>query len=449
MTASARPSRPHSLRARLLGLVLACILVGSAVLAGTAYRGALHEADAMNDLHLQQVAQSLRANVPFGALGGLGGGADLDLLVQIWGPDGAELYRSARVPLPQRAVLGFSDVTQDGVRYRVYSIQTPLQTVQIAQDLDARQRRARAQALRATLPALLTGPLLMLAVAWVIARTLAPVERMRRQVAARAADDWEPLPDDRLPDEVRPLVQELNLLFGRTRQAFAAQRQFVADAAHELRSPLTALKLQAQALGRAPDDAARAVAVGRLSQGIDRAIALVGQLLDLARQDAGGGAAAATAPPAGVPLDALVRQAVADAVPLAKARGIDIGVPQLDTSRVTAHADALAMLLRNLLDNAVKFTPTGGRIDVCLADAPGGARLTVDDSGPGIPEEERARVFDRFYRSPDAAAGGSGLGLAIVEAVARRHGAALRLDRAPQLGGLRVEVRFPPVATPA
>ncbi len=449
MSTGARPSRPHSLRARLLGLVLACILVGSAVLAGTAYRGALREADAMNDLHLQQVAQSLRANVPFGALGGLGGGADLDLLVQIWGPDGAELYRSARVPLPQRAVLGFSDVTQDGVRYRVYSIQTPLQTVQIAQDLDARQRRARAQALRATLPALLTGPLLMLAVAWVIARTLAPVERMRRQVAARAADDWEPLPDDRLPDEVRPLVQELNLLFGRTRQAFAAQRQFVADAAHELRSPLTALKLQAQALGRAPDDAARAVAVGRLSQGIDRAIALVGQLLDLARQDAGGGSSAATAPPAAVPLDALVRQAVADAVPLAKARGIDIGVPQLDTSRVTAHADALAMLLRNLLDNAVKFTPTGGRIDVCLADAPGGARLTVDDSGPGIPEEERARVFDRFYRSPDAAAGGSGLGLAIVEAVARRHGAALRLDRAPQLGGLRVEVRFPPVATPA
>lgn len=432
---------PRSLRTRLLGLVLACILVASAVLAAGAYRGALREADASNDLHLQQVAQSLRSNVPLGALEGLDERGDLDLLVQIWGPDGVQLYRSARATLPQHAVLGFSDISVDGNRYRVYSIQTPLQTVQIAQDMDARQDRARAQALRATLPALLTAPLLMLAVAWIIARTLAPVERVRRQVAGRAADDLDPLPEDGLPDEVKPLVEELNLLFHRTRGAFDAQRNFVADAAHELRSPLTALKLQVQGLQRATDDAARDRAAQRLGQGIDRAIALVGQLLVLARQDAGSAQAAA---PADLDLQSLVRRTVAEWLPQAHARRIDLGVPRADAATVHGQADALAILLRNLLDNAIKFTPEGGQVDVELRAQPGaGLLLAVDDSGPGIAEADRDRVFDRFFRSPDATAGGSGLGLAIVKAVADRHGAQLRLDRSAQLGGLRIEVRWP------
>ncbi|WP_198971954.1 ATP-binding protein [Xylophilus sp. ASV27] len=434
---------PRSLRTRLLGLVLACILLGSAVLAAGAYRGALREADAMNDLHLQQVAQSLRSNIPLGSLEGLGDDADLDLLVQIWGPDGVQIYRSARAELPQHAVLGFSDVTVQGTRYRVYSIQTPLQTVQIAQDMDARQRRARAQALRATLPALLTGPLLMLAVGWIISRTLAPVERMRRQVAGRAADDLHPLPEQGLPDEVRPLVQELNLLFGRTRRAFEAQRHFVADAAHELRSPLTALKLQVQALRRAPEGEAREQAVARLGQGIDRAIALLGQLLVLARQEAGGEQASASAE---LDLQDLLRQALADVLPQSQARGIDLGLHHAEPARVRGQADALRILLRNLLDNALKFSPAGGRVDAELRREDGAALVAVDDSGPGIAQADRERVFDRFYRSPEATAAGSGLGLAIVKAIAERHGATLRLERSARLGGLRVEVRIPLVA---
>ncbi|MEH3087184.1 MAG: ATP-binding protein [Xylophilus ampelinus] len=453
----------RSLRGRLMALVLACILAAVGVLAAGAYRGALREADATADLHLQQVAQSLGSNLPLGGAGGIDESAAVDLLVQIWGPDGVQLYRSARARLPQRAVLGFSDMVADGTRYRVYSIQTPLQTVQIAQDLDARQARARGQALRATLPVWLTAPLLMLAVGWIIGRTLAPVERMRRQVAGRAADDLEPLPEDDLPDEVRPLVRELNLLFGRTRDAFAAQRSFVADAAHELRSPLTALKLQAQALQRAgaqDDPAARERAAARLAQGIDRAIALVGQLLALARQDAGG---AAQAPMAPVDLRALLRRAVGELLPQASARRIDLGLADPDAEGagrgadregqgdgeaavpVRGQADALGILLRNLLDNAVKFTPEGGRVDASLRRLPdGGALLAVEDSGPGIAEADRPRVFDRFFRSAEATAGGSGLGLAIVRAVADRHGAVLRLDRSARLGGLRVEVRWPP-----
>ncbi|WPB58123.1 ATP-binding protein [Xylophilus sp. GOD-11R] len=432
---------PRSLHARLMVLLLACVALAAAALATGAYRTALREADTLNDLHLRQVANSLRHAVPLVGRTDEEADADLDLQVQIWSADGVQLYRSARARLPQRAVLGFSDMTVEGTRYRVYSIQTPLQTVQIAQDLDARQERARAQALRATLPVVLVAPLLMLAMGAVISRTLAPVERMRRQVAGRAADDLRPLPEDRLPDEVLPLVRELNLLFGRVRGAFDAQRHFVADAAHELRSPLTALKLQVQGLRRQPQDTgAQAAAVDRLTQGIDRAIALVGQLLQLARQDAGSLASGAAG---ALDLRDVVQAVTADALPLAAARGIDLGAVAVDSAPITGHADSLQTLLRNLVDNAIKFAPQGGQVDIELRRSGDGALLAVDDNGPGIPDAYRARVLDRFFRMPDAAAPGSGLGLAIVQAIAARHGATLALSSSPTLGGLRVEVRFP------
>lgn len=452
--------RSFSLRSRLLGLVLASIVTAAAVLAVGAYRGALRDADAMADLHLQQVAQSLRSNVPLGTLEGLDDSSALDLLVQIWGPDGVQLYRSRHANLPPRAVLGFSDLRVNGTDYRVYSIQTPLQTVQIAQDLDARRRRAQVQALHATVPVLLTLPLLMLAVVVIVRRTLAPVERMRRQVAGRAAENLDALPASGLPDEVKPLVQELNLLFARVRDAFTAQRNFVADAAHELRSPLTALRLQVQALRRAPadDPASHAAALARLEQGIDRAIALMGQLLTLARQDAGAAASQGTGHAAAlVDLQALVSASVTECLPQAALRHIDLGVAQAEPAQVGGQSEALAILLRNLIDNALKFTPEGGRVDVAVrvvagdaaqgaaGAAPGGALLTVDDSGPGIAPAHRQRVFDRFFREPDAVAGGSGLGLAIVDAIARQHHAAVTLGTS-SLGGLRVEVRFPAIA---
>jgi len=432
---------PNSLQDRLMVLLLACVVLAAALVAMGAYRNALHEADALNDLHLQQVARSLRHTVPLGGLSADGEDGDLDLQVQIWDAEGAQLYRSARAALPQRAVLGFSDMTVEGTRYRVYSIQTALQTVQIAQDMDAREGRARAQALRATVPVVLVAPLLMLAVGAIISRTLAPVERMRRQVADRAADDLQPLPEEHLPEEVLPLVQELNLLFGRVRQAFDAQRHFVADAAHELRSPLTALKLQIQGLQRGhADAAAQQAAAARLALGIDRAIALVGQLLQLARQDAGQGGTAGAMP---IDLRELVQAVVADALPLAVSRQIDLGVVAADPVCLSGDAEGLQTLLRNLVDNAIKFAPQGGQVDVELRDRNGGVLLAVDDNGPGIPVEYRQRVLDRFFRTPAAAAAaGSGLGLAIVRAVAERHGASLTLTASPTLAGLRVEVRF-------
>ncbi len=434
----------HSLRRRLLLLLLGAIALFAAIQGASAYRGALQQADAMFDYHLQQMAHSMRA----GALRQLPPGAaldeDADFLVQIWGPDGVQLFRSPRSALPQSAVLGFSDVTVQGQPYRVYTVQTPLQTVQIAQDMTARNDRARALAARAVLPVVLMAPLLMLVVGWVVSRSLAPVERMRRQVAQRAADDLSPLADGGLPDEVRPLVQELNGLFARVRAAFDSQQHFVADAAHELRSPLAALKLQAQALrGDATDAQAREAAVTRLNHGIERAIRLVEQLLALARAE--GGAAPHQTP---VALLDVVRLAMGDALPAAQAAGIDLGVAHANGAPplpVNGDAEALRMMLRNLIDNAIKYTPAPGQVDVSLQQDGAHAVLAVEDSGPGIAPEDRERVFDRFYRASKAAAhaGGSGLGLAIVQAIAQRHGATVQLQPSTRLGGLRVQVRLP------
>lgn len=439
----------HSLKGRLLGFILVAILLGALLQAVTAYRGAVRQADALFDDHLQQTARSLRGGIPLGLpQPGNAEDAAYDLLVQIWGQDGTQIFRSNRSALPPRAVLGFSDVEAHGNRYRVYTLQTPLQTVQIAQDLSARTARARALAFRAVLPFAWLTPLLMLAVWWIIKRSLAPIERTRRVVAGRAADDFSPLEDAGLPDEVRPLVDELNLLFGRVRQAFEAQKNFVADAAHELRSPLTALKLQAQTLRRVDGDpAAREAAVARLNLGLDRAIRGVEQLLLLAREEASSGQATDAALP--VDLQQVIQLAVADVLPQARVKNMDVGLASNNAAQamapVAGQADALRILLRNLLENAVKYTPPGGQVDVSLALVDGQAVLTVEDSGPGIAPENRLRVFDRFFRASDTAQeSGSGLGLAIARAIAERHGAKLVLGTSDRLGGLKVDVCFAP-----
>lgn len=443
----------HSLKRRLLWFVLVAILLATVLQAATAYRSAVQQADAMFDDHLQQVARSLGGSARFSSgaepdfpAALMQGDGGFDIYVQVWGPDGTQLFRSTRSTLPPRTILGFSEVEADGNHYRVYSLQTASQTVQIAQDLGARATRARAIALHAVLPFALLTPLLMLAVWWAINRSLAPIERARRQVANRAVNDFSPLVNDDLPDEVRPLVDELNLLFGRVRDAFEMQQHFVADAAHELRSPLTALKLQAQALRRAstdPDE--REVGVARLNQGIDRAIRLVEQLLVLAREE--GSAVTQRAEP--VDLGEIVRWAVADMLPLAQPRYIDLGISKHQQVVVMGQPEALRMLLRNLLDNAIKYTPVSGQVDVSIESLDGQAVLTIEDSGPGIAAQDRSRVFDRFFRASDPLAEtGSGLGLAIVKTIADRHGATLRLDRSARRGGLRVELRMPAV-TPA
>ncbi len=444
--------RPHSLRTRLLVYLGAAIALVAVVQASVAYRTALAEADAVFDYHMQQTAQSLRGGLPFepDAEAPEPDEENFDFVVQIWSADGQQLYHSARrADLPDRAVLGFSTVQARGNTYRVYSLQTARQVIQVAQDMEVRREMARTLALRTVAPMGWLVPLLLLAAWWVVGSTLAPLQRLRRQLAQRRADDLAPVGQEPLPDEIRPLVHELNGLLGRLQQAFDAQKRFVADAAHELRSPLTALKLQVQGMARAHDDEARQRAVQRLDAGIERATHLVDQLLLLARQQDGAGPTLAPL----VLMDVL-RLALADVAPAAQQQGIDLGLLTTDTDAAAAthdeaaiatwtvngEADALRVLLRNLLDNAVKYTPAGGRVDVSLQRHGTSLCLRVEDSGPGIANAERERVFDRFYRVPGAAATGNGLGLAIVKAITEGHRGTLELGRSERLGGLRVDL---------
>ena len=430
----------HSLRGRLLWFLLAAITMAAVAQAMIAYRSALHDADEIFDYHMQQVALALRSGAPLANQGQRPSGdpGNDDMVVQVWTPDGIQVFRSiSRAELPQRAVLGFSTVRAKGTTYRVFSVQTSNQTVQIAQDMAVRKRMAGALALRTVGPIALMAPVLMLVVWWVVSGSLAPVSRVRRQVATRQADYLSPVSEADLPDEVKPLVQELNLLFGRVRNAFDAQQHFVADAAHELRSPLAALKLQVLSLERAENEQARAVAVARLTAGIERATRLVEQLLVLARQEA----SEVKLEP--VQLADLAKRTLADLAGSAQARQIDLGLQHADEVTVQGKGDALLVMLRNLLDNAIKYTPQGGTVDLSLHNTDKGVALTVEDSGPGISPEERERVFSRFYRVPGSEAGGSGLGLAIIKAIAERHGAVLTLDSSERLGGLKVQVQFP------
>jgi signal transduction histidine kinase len=236
-------------------------------------------------------------------------------------------------------------------------------------------------------------------------------------------------------------VQALNALLRRLDAAFGTQRAFVADAAHELRSPLTALKLQIGLLQRSSDSAARQAAIEALSAGVDRAVRLVEQLLALARSEPGAAAGAFER----IDLSELVRQAVADSVPYALARGSAIELEAEPGIEARGDRVALATLVRNLADNALRHTPAGSRVQVRVERSGGVPTVIVDDAGPGIPPADRERVFDRFFRRAQASSGdapqGSGLGLAIVKSVAERHGATVALSDSP-LGGLRATVRF-------
>jgi two-component system OmpR family sensor kinase len=275
-------------------------------------------------------------------------------------------------------------------------------------------------------------------------RGMKPLAIANEALAQRNAHSLEPLDLQGIPTEILPVVRTLNDLLQRLATTFKAQREFVADAAHELRSPVTALQLQAQILDRSRDPAERALAMEELVAGIGRARRLIEQLLHLSRasaDDDGSG----TYMRERVALAALVREAVVQWAAEAQRRSIDLGADIRTDTSVAGSAAQLEILLRNLIENALRYTPSGGRVDVVAEVIDGAPRLSVIDNGPGIPAADRERVFDRFYRSPQAVAStqpGSGLGLSIVKSIAERHGATIALEDGLDGQGLIVRVTF-------
>jgi signal transduction histidine kinase len=431
----------RSIRERLLLGLLPLVVLLSGFAGIVSYRRVLAETSTLFDYQLRQLALSLRDEASVGP--GIvlpAHPSDSDVVIQIWDLLGATIYRSPPgMPFINQAILGYADMTLAGERWRVYSLQTTDGVIQVAQPWRVRESLARGAALRVVLPLLLLLISMAIAVTWIVGRGLAPLRRVAGEVERRNVGSLAPIEIVGLPQEVAPLIEELNRLLARLGDAFGKQRAFVADAAHELRSPLTALSLQLQLLDRAPDESARKAAQERLGAAVERAAHLVGQLLTLARNEP------ESAPARLVPvvLEASVRDGIADLSALAAERSVELVLEVAASPTVLGDADALRILVRNLVDNAVRYSPSGGKVEARVFTQDRAAALEVDDAGPGIPVEERDRAFDRFYRRSGSAQGGSGLGLAIVKAIAERHGARVTLGEAPA-GGLRATVMFPP-----
>ncbi len=417
-----------------LGLLLAIVAAGALT-----YQRARDEANALFDVQLQQTAASITGMPLASPNVTLRGGEPAPLIVQIWDRDGVQVYRSRpSADAPARGTPGFATVpTRDGL-WRVYSVIASGQVVQVGQPVAARDALATSMAWRTTMPLVLIAPLLGFVVWFSIERALLPLSRLAGAVSRRGAGALAPLPRGGWPAELAPLVAALNGLLDRLKAALASQRAFVADAAHELRTPLTALHVQAQLAERAGSEAERSDALSAMRGGIDRATRLAGQLLALAREEHAEPDAAHDE----VDLAALAHDAVREQAPIAATRDVDLGYVEGPALQVRGDRAALYTLLSNLVDNAVRYTPAGGRVDVSVEPRNGAPALVVRDSGPGIPPDERGHVFDRFARGRDARVPGSGLGLAIVHRIAERHGATVDFEDGLDGKGLGVVVRF-------
>lgn len=434
----------RSIRRNLLVGLLASVLIAGAIAAAAVYYRAQQEAGDLLDYQLRQIALSLRDQTlrGTGAMRAPQHDSELefDFAIDIRAEDGTRLhYSRSRVMLPESSPPGYATIDTPAGQWRMYTLQQAELAVRVAQPMGLRDDIAVRAALRTMTPFLLLVPLLWLLVWVFVTRGLRPLESLAAAVKSRSPSSLRPLDQARVPQEIEPVVSSLNDLLARLTRALELQRAFVADAAHALRTPLTAVSLQIQLAERADTPDERAAAFATLKHGLTRATHLVEQLLTLARQEP----EAADRPVTQVDLGAIASEVVAANATLAEAKGVDLGLSRRDENlMVSGERDALVTLLSNLVDNALRYTPRAGRVDVAAMRDGGSAVLEVTDTGPGIAQEERDRVFDRFYRIGGSEVPGSGLGLAIVRSIADRHAARVTLAEGPAGVGLRAAVRF-------
>ncbi|UEL25148.1 two-component sensor histidine kinase [Pseudomonas fluorescens] len=328
------------------------------------------------------------------------------------------------LPFPTDLADGLSTVEVSGENFRVLVHTTARgERIAVAQESDARDKDARESAWRSLLPFLILFPVLLLVVGDLVRKLFRPIGVLAAEIDQRAEQELHPIEEQHLPSEVRPFVVAINRLLARVEQSMDSQRRFVADAAHELRSPMTALALQADRLAATDLSPMSRERFEPLSRGIQRGRTLIDQLLSLAAAQS-----ASERVQTSLSVHAVYRQVLEDLLPLAERKQIDIGVESTQDVQVMFNAMDLFTLVKNLVDNAIRYTPPGGRIDLSVAVMADTIQLQIKDSGPGISVEEQARVFDPFYRSLGTDEAGSGLGLSIVKAITDRTGAQVQLS---------------------
>ena len=360
-------------------------------------------------------------------------------VIEVQKRDG-EVSRSPRnsIAVPLQSESGFSIVNAGGRNWRVYTWIAPKRTVQVAQQITVRQEIAERAALEAASSILIAIPLAWLVIGWTIKRTLDKLAELARTIGERGPNRMDPIPMENAPTEVRPLITGMNDLIARLQRALDQQRQFVSDAAHQLRTPLTALSLQLENLRTAASDGVTGTPFSDMASGVRRSAKLVDQLLRLGRFEA---------PPQStrhevVELANLLTTCLAEHVPIAATKGVDLGFREIETDEVLGTPDELSILFNNIIENAVRYTPPGGAVDISVRHDGGGAVVEVVDTGPGVAEEDLPRLSERFFRAASPDIEGSGLGLAIVSAIAKRHGFEVKIANRHG-GGLIVQVACP------
>jgi signal transduction histidine kinase len=436
-----------SLRRQLLAWLLPLYVVAAIVAMLATYWGFGRTVDFFMDNQLRVLADSHAGQpLPAASIRSLTAHnvAKGDLIVQIWDRNDRLLATSwPQLALTRQQSTGFQDLAVGADRWRVYTLHSPDRTVQSAQSLTFREHVIKSQALQAGLPIALLIPVSAIILWFAIRLTLRRLEVVAKAAALQDEHHFGDLPIEHVPAEIQPLVLGINTLLARLSEAFAAQRRFVQDAAHELRTPITALSLQLENLKARVTDGETSAQVAQLEAGVTRTKRLVEQLLRLARQETPRN----PSPPAHIALDEFLKDIIAEFMPLADRRHIDLGFDTNIEAVVTADIDDLRSLIHNLFDNALRYTPEGGIVDVKLREDAGIVTLQIVDSGTGIPADLLPRVFDRFFRIEGSDTEGSGLGLAIARHAAERNRIELDLRNRTDGPGLIARIRFDTAST--
>ena len=408
---------------------------------------AKQETDKLLDAELRQIALNAGQGLSADAVPRMKHSPEDEVVIQIWNASGDAIIQSSSIVLPRQTTLGFADVEFAGKSWRVYAASDGRRTSQVAQRWSARNELAQNAAFGAAMPVVAAIPITWLVIIWVINRSLRRLSVLAKALAERSVDAKDPIPLEHIPGEIAPLISAMNSLIGRLQGAVERQRRFVSDAAHELRTPLAALQIQVDNLqthAKSKSSAWRET-IDDLKAGVRRARALVEQLLKMARLED-------RAPDRRQAFDLkdLIGSVVADHVAIAGQKDVDLGLSINDPVGLRLSDPDAKLLFANLIDNAIRYTPRGGTVDVALKMDGADALVEVIDSGCGIPSVALPRIFDRFFRAAPPDIEGTGLGLAIAKAIADRNHFRLTIDNRAGAVGVVVRVKIPCAAeTPA
>lgn len=438
----------YSIKRFLFIYITLAIVVIYALISLASYWVSKVELNELYDANLQQVASAIAAqhlaihdithlynNNQIGVGTKIEG--EEEFYVRVLAKDGAVLYVShpeAKVPLP--STIGFSTQKYQSKQWRFFVVKVKQETIQVAQSLRLRKDTIKETAISLMASQLLFIPVLVLLIFFAIRKALSPLSALTSEIRRRESLDLKPFSDDKIPTEIKPLVRSLNIFMAKVSDMVGVLKRFTSDAAHELRTPITALKLQVTLIEQATSDVEREVAIQNLKTGINRSEQLVSQLLTLARIEPNSQAKEVQH----INMLNLIKECIEGLLPLAHEKSIDLGMNTSEEFVISGIRQEIAILINNIVDNAIRYTPINGKVDISLFSDSQNIILEVNDSGIGIATHEFERVFERFYRGENKNISGSGLGLSIVKEIAAQHGANIELSN--HNSGLSFKVRF-------